>query len=300
MSLENAIGIVNFDGNNGYKDRVNGPRIIMNPSDPIKFAEWHVLAEGDSWFHFNRIGFQENLLQELEFSKTTVIVNMAMSGDNIAQMINHHTPGLFNSARVKAFKDAVAYVKWDFILISACGNDVIDAFDGGYDVGDKKVQIIKSCSNPTSFLDFIDNDSLDATIISIKQSFDILISLVRGIDNRLNLETKIIAHTYDYFTLRNISGSKSTRYKALKRNKVPATYWKQITGLMNDRICVALLSFNNSIKYPNVVVVDTLGTLDQADQDEPGNTRHWRNEIHPNRDGYNLIARKRVNKHLNP
>lgn len=261
-----AIFPQNFDH---YKNIINGAGGTMNPDNPIKSAKWHVLAEGDSWFHFNALRIQENLLHALMFEKSTVIVNMALSGDNIIQMINPNIPGLFNKIRAKAFKAALKYREWDFILLSACGNDLIDAFDGGYDVGDsKKVKLIKACKKPNDYSDFLNLDELDTAINSIKESFDYMVQLIKETGGSKNHKTKIIAHTYDYFTLRDVqNGHKSIRQKALEKHNVPKTYWKQITGLLNDRLRDLLLSFNDSTKYPNVLVINTMDTLTPADQD---------------------------------
>lgn len=285
---------VDFDT---YKKALSG---LDSKREQVIYAKWHVLAEGDSWFHFNRSPFkgpQENLLKTLEFKKSAVIVNMAMSGDNVAQMMNPNIPGFFNASRVATFKSALEYRKWDMILLSACGNDLIDAFDGGYDIGTRKVKIIQACDNPTSFTDYLNLADLDDALESIKDSYSNLISIIRNAGGKKNDTTKIIGHTYDYFTLRNIkSKGKSKRQIALEKHGVPPTYWKQITGYLNDRLRGLLLSFNGA----NVVIVDTMDTLNPADQDEPENTRHWRNEIHPNFDGYSKIARERVNKYLEP
>ena len=283
-----------------YKNKFYGPDGALNPSDPALKADWHVLAEGDSWFHFNKLRPQENLLMQLEFARSTVVCNLALSGDNVAQMINPKIPGLFNKSRAKTYKSALELRRWDMILLSACGNDLIDAFVGGYDVGkDKKVKLIKSCENPKDFKDFLNMEDLEVAIKSISQSFAHMIKLIRESGKGKNEKTKIIVHTYDYFTLRDApKGDKTRRQKALEKHGVPKTYWKQISGLMNDRLAALLLSFNNPSKYPNLHVINTMDTLTPADQDEPGNTRHWRNEIHPNADGYRMIAKERVNQHL--
>lgn len=285
-----------------YKNKFYGPGGVLNPSDPALKADWHVLAEGDSWFNFNEIRLQENLLMELEFEKSTVICNLALSGDNVAQMINPKIPGAFNKSRAKSYKSALEFKQWDMILLSACGNDLIDSFVGGYDVGkDRKVKLIKACENPRDFKDFLNMDDLEIAIKSITESFAYMIKLIRETGKGKNKKTKIIAHTYDYFTLRDApKGDKSRRQKALEKHKAPKTYWKQISGLINDRMAGFLLSFNDPLNYPNVFVINTMDTLTPADQDEPGNTRHWRNEIHPNAEGYRLLAKQRINQYLYP
>ena len=294
-----ALFVRGFDD---YKSRFYGPGRSMNSSDPVFSADWHVLAEGDSWFNFNELRLQENLLQQLEFKKSTVICNLALSGDNVAQMINPKILGIFNKSRAKTYKLALELKQWDMILLSACGNDLIDSFVGGYDVGkDKKVKLIKSCENPKDFKDFLNMDDLEVAVNSITDSFANMIKLIRETGKGNNINTKIIAHTYDYFTLRDApKGDKSRRQKALEKHNVPKTYWKQISGLINDRMAGFLLSFNDQKKYPNVFIINTMDTLTPADQDEPGNTRHWRNEVHPNAEGFRTLAKNRINQYLQP
>ncbi|NOS97049.1 MAG: hypothetical protein HOP25_01070 [Methylotenera sp.] len=291
-----------INGYEEYKELRSGAGTITDEGRKINFCNSHILAEGDSWFHFNLLGVQENLLQSIEFSKPTAIANMALSGDDVSQMMDGSIKGFFNKSRVKHFKAAIAYQQWDMFLLSAGGNDLINAFDGGYKVSDTEtVQIIKKKdenSNGLSHLDYIDEKALKQALAHIKECFAQIIAMLRH-DSR-HSQTPIIAHTYDYFTLRHCKNKKdkSIRQKALENCNVPKTYWKLITELMNDQLAQTLLTFNDDGTYPNVRVINTLSTLTQADQDVEGNTKHWRNEIHPNKTGYNKLAKDRINQYL--
>ncbi len=300
-SLKQSAVIKNWEN---YIKAKNGSGGVLD-TDPtvraIQFAEWHILAEGDSWNNFNEARLEENLLQELLFDKPTAIANISLSGDNIAQIINPKVKGLFNGQRVAILNTALEYQKWDMILISAGGNDLIDSFSlkKGYEIFEgKSVRILKKPKNiPTKFEDFIDEENLKAVLEVIKSSYKIFIDKVRA--TKHNKKTKIIGHTYDYFTLRIGTGrNKSIRQKAMEEFGVPVIYWKQITGYLNLKLAEALLDINKYDK--NVFIANTLDTLVPADPDEPGNTRHWRNEIHPNNEGYRKIARDRINEHLRP
>ena len=260
-----------------YKKLRNGEWSLTDKGTELNFCDWHILAEGDSWFHLNRkFGIAENLILSLEFTKPTAIANLAMAGDNESQMIDGSMKGLLNKSRVAAFTGAVNYQHWDMYLISAGGNDLIDAFDGGYIISDTEtVKIIKENSSATKYEDYINHEALTKAIKHIKDCFIELIYILRL--NPKNTDTKIITHTYDYFTLRNCKTKKSKRQIALEKHNIPIKYWKQIAKHMNEALRNALLSFNNNTTFKNVVVIDTLGTLAPASENVPGNTGYWRN-----------------------
>ena len=280
-----------------YKNLTDGPLSKLRPDLSLKNRDWHVLAEGDSWFSFSSKNLNCNLLTVLEFNKSTAICNLSCPGDNVDQMMNDSKKGLFNSRRVKIFKRAVKHRKWDLFLLSAGGNDLIDAFDGGYEVSQKiKLKIIKSDKNGNDYLDYLDLNALQLALEHIKSCYQAMIDIFRS--SKANKNTKIISHTYDYFTIRNIKDKKdkSSRQKALEGHGVPRIYWKQIVTHMNQALSDALFSFNDPAK--NIYIVRTIDTLVPADEQEPGNTKHWRNEIHPNEDGYIKLGHDKINAYL--
>src|ERR1039457_3815405 len=98
--------------------------------------DWHILAEGDSWFHFGftpAIGQPRNLLDPLEFNKSTVIASVALSGDTI----QHISQPSANPSLL----EAMGYRKWNLILVSAGGNDLIDALSGSYTIKGTTIEI---------------------------------------------------------------------------------------------------------------------------------------------------------------
>lgn len=283
-----------------YENLTTGPVSSISPDKSLNWCDWHVLAEGDSWFSFNKItDLNGNLLSVLEFEKPTAICNLSFPGDNVAQMMDGTEKGILNKKRVAVFKKAVASRKWHMFLLSAGGNDLIDAFDGGYSISDnKKVQIIKKDTQGNDYLDYIDTVALKLALDHIKECYQIMIDIFRSDDQ--NKRTKIISHTYDYFTIRDCKNKKdkSIRQAALEKNGVPRIYWKQIVTHMNLALSEVLLSFNDHSN--NIYIVRTLDTLTPADEQETGYTRHWRNEIHPNREGYTKLAQDRINQYLFP
>ncbi|WP_124552183.1 SGNH/GDSL hydrolase family protein [Methylophilus methylotrophus] len=288
-----------------YKKDRYGPGVIDSEVMKLRFAQWHVLAEGDSWFHLNALRPQENLLQQLQFSQDTAIASLAMAGDNINQMMNPKIGGFLSGLRAKKFVEAIKYQKWDMILISGGGNDMIDAFtfaDGYPTINGTKVHILRQDIEdrgfPDRFEEYLDENALQATLETITHYYSELIKLVRG--SPLNAKTRIIGHTYDYFTFRNQTSKreKSVRQNALEDLKVPVTLWKSISCYLNDRLRLTLL--NLADVGNDVIIVDTINALVQASPDSLGNTLHWRNEIHPNYLGYKKIFDDRLKNFLYP
>ena len=84
--------------------------------------KFKVLAEGDSWFTLGAVP-SSNLLFSLEVTKPTALVSIAEPGDTI---MNMGDPGRMLQLR-RLLADPRFSYKWDAILISGGGNDLIDS-----------------------------------------------------------------------------------------------------------------------------------------------------------------------------
>ncbi len=262
-----------------------GPHIAgFNPGH----FSWHILAEGDSWFHFNRVGPQENLLQHLSFEKDTAVVNVAMSGDTVQDIIA--------GKRYRFFEKALAEYKWHLILLSAGGNDLIDAFCGDYIVNGKRIQILKDTKDSRDFMDYIDENALADLLKAVTEGYEKIIQLRNTLGKGKNKETKILTHCYDYFTMRNNPESDSRRYRMLNRFDIAPKLWPSISDYLVDALAKTLLSLASP--QNEFYVVDTRATLVRADSLTIGNSNDWRNEIHPNHIGYAKIAKQHVNNKI--
>lgn len=91
---------------------------------PLSEFAWRFLAEGDSWFSIGALNpfDSANLLQEMAFRRRCVAVNCAQPGDTLQRMVDTRRDPQF----VALLAGARARV-WDAILLSAGGNDLIDA-----------------------------------------------------------------------------------------------------------------------------------------------------------------------------
>lgn len=262
-----------------------------------KNYDWHVLAEGDSWFNlgFNPLspeffGGAKNLLEALDFKKSTVIANLALSGDTIKHI-----------ADLKANQnllDALDYRKWHLILISAGGNDLIDALIGDYKIEGAAIEILKKSVPSSHFMEYINTIALESLLNYIETYYFKISELRNTIGSGKNKDAIIIVHCYDYIVARNAParflGFKlgPWAHKAFKAYQIPQNNWKLITDYLFNRLAERLSRLPN--KIPNFAVVNTLGTLHLADPNEKGNSNDWANEIHPNPDGYSKLAEKKM------
>ncbi len=270
-----------------YGDYIK-PNPIPGHGIDVDNYPWQILSEGDSWFNFNRFAPEENLLQHLNFKKDTVIVNVALSGDTIQDILE--------KKRFRFFRDALKSRKWSMILFSAGGNDLIDAFCGDYHIGGEVIKILKSATSK-DFMDYIDDAAMDKLLANIQTSYEKVAKLRVSLAKGINSQTPIVLHCYDYFTIRNGSENISKRCKALKKQHVPVDLWEPISKYMVDRLAKALFELHDPSNH--FYVVDTCRTLISADANVIGDSKDWRNEIHPNHGGYQKLADQRVSPVLN-
>lgn len=270
-----------------YSDYIK-PNPIPGHGVDVDNYPWQILSEGDSWFNFNRFAPEENLLQHLNFKKDTVIVNVALSGDTIQDILE--------KKRFRFFRDALKSRKWNMILFSAGGNDLIDAFCGDYHIGDEVIKILKPATSK-NFMDYMNDAAMDKLFAYVQASYAKVAKLRVSLAKGINSETPIVLHCYDYFTVRNGSENISKRCKALKKQRVPVELWKPISEYMVYRLAKTLLDLHDPTKH--FYVVNTCGTLISADDNVIGDSNDWRNEIHPNHGGYQKLADQRVSPELN-
>jgi lysophospholipase L1-like esterase len=271
-----------------YTERLSLAKEIMqmNPRPTYK-----VLAEGDSWFHitgakpFNL----RNLLDGISFNEQyTALANMALSGDVVFRIAQRF--------KNQKFYDALQQ-PWNMIMLSAGGNDLIDALSelGHYKVADRTLSIIKSNPLGTQYKHFINEEDLTLLLETIFSSYS---NMAEYIKTTVNKHTPIVLHTYDYPTPNDapaitIIGTRGPwLYRALCKKtgkNVPEKYWKEISDYCFDRLSDTLSALN---KLPNFTVVKTKGLLNRAELNQKGESKDWRNEIHPNSDGFKKLSKK--------
>ena len=239
--------------------------------NPISF-----LAEGDSWFAYPRqfiiAGPASNIVQVLGRKKRYVIYSTACNGDEAVTMMT--------GDQKFAFTKRVMHTKFDIILFSGGGNDIVGKYDFDF--------FLKPRSTSPKLEDCIEMERLDNKLRQIRSVYVELIE--RTLQYSMNKDIKIITHTYDYavpdekgyelFDLIPIGDSWIYPY-LMEKGFEKKTEQRKVIKLM-------LSKFRDEIKslqkiYRKVFfVVNTQGTL---------NDNQWRNEIHPTPGGFNIISK---------
>lgn len=257
---------------------------------PGVFYSWkdydrHYLAEGDSWFSLSDIlspSFLYRFGNNVPLKQSTLIVNCSYPGDTLARMVdwskNRNFPNLL--ARKKFGW------KWDGILLSGGGNDIIDATLS-------PAGILQRCANPAGIQDFIVGDAMTVLEEHLKYNFRYLVGLRDNSEIEENRTIPIFFHTYGYPTPRNAPASVSGPwlYKAFNQMGIPTHYWNALSDALMDKLADMLRSFAGI--STNLRLIDTLNnvTLNRANAGDTGNSGDWLNEIHLNNNGKDKVAR---------
>jgi hypothetical protein len=249
------------------------------------FPDQQFLAEGDSWFTISGIPAY-NLLFELRFRKQTRIVNCATPGDTIKHVAQ--------ITKNRSLREALSRsgLRWDAILLSGGGNDLIDAADDillGQDARDE--------SNIRGPADYCSAERLQDLIADVQDGYR-KIAALRDADNGSARGAPILTHTYDYATPRNaparflIGSLGPWLYTALVACVVPKAHWVAVADYLINALAEGILALQKGPQpIANFHVVDTRGTLKRAQLDHPGSSNDWQNEIHPNGGGYEKLAK---------
>ncbi|HEY0664306.1 MAG TPA: hypothetical protein VGD18_06840, partial [Thiobacillaceae bacterium] len=128
----------------------------LQPDDPA--YAWRLLAEGDSWFTVGAIP-SSNLLYELRLKKPTVVLNLGYPGDTIASVAQ--LSGNAEFARRLAHPNWAS--KWDAILLSGGGNDLIDR------AGDLIRARPRGAGRKAA--DYVDGDKLAAFALDVQAAY---------------------------------------------------------------------------------------------------------------------------------
>lgn len=243
---------------------------------------WRFLAEGDSWFTIGAIP-SSNLLYEMRLKKRAVILNLGYPGDTISNIAQLSANTEF--ARRLAHPNWVS--KWDAILMSGGGNDLID----------RAADIIcqpPAGSSGNKAADYIAGDHLEAFRSAVQEGYRKIVAL-RDAPASPSKGKPIIVHTYDYPTPRPAPANflivpitKPWMHPVFEKRAVPKALRGKIAVRLLDGLATALLDLEREL--PAFHVADTRKLLIRADIDAKGNSGDWLNEIHPNSDGYRKIA----------
>ncbi|MFZ5507118.1 MAG: hypothetical protein ACOY7P_16650 [Pseudomonadota bacterium] len=244
----------------------------------------HCLAEGDSWFSLAALP-GGNVLQELVLEHDTLVVSTAYPGDTLKHIVDWRR----NVPFVKLLADRRLGRAWDAVLLSAGGNDLIDA-------ALSPKGILRRCSGGEATPEECLDDAGVRTFESyLRANMEEIINLRdgRGSPNR---GVPIVMHTYDFPTARPAPALFMNGpgvfgpwlYRAYTEHATPEPLWVPLTDLLINRLADLLCGLD----LPGLHVVNTRDSLIRADERAKGDSGDWLNEIHANRDGRKKIARR--------
>lgn len=257
----------------------------------LSSPRYRMLAQGDSWFSINGLNLfrASSLLPHLDFGQSAIVVNCADPGDTLTHMVDWRRDPWFAS-----YLCGPRERPWDAMLLSAGGNDLIDALGVGpvdqhgtpHSPGDRLLLTkVERARLPAG--SYISEDGWSLFATHLRAQFVALDSMRAASKN--NRDMPIITHTYDYPMPRDVGAGLRFGpwlYPALLMYNVPRADWETLAKVLIDR----LFDLVSNMPLQNFHVVKTLGTLRPADADPNVKSDDWLNEIHPTSAGYRQIA----------
>lgn len=269
-----------------FPDELQGNGEITRPGVFFSWSDYecHYLAEGDSWFSMSDVlspSFLYRFGNHVPLKQSTLIVNCSYPGDTLARMVDW-TRNL-NFPKLLARKNFAW--KWDGILLSAGGNDIIDA-------ALEPAGILQSCASPASYKDFIATNAMNILNDHLEIFFRYLVSVRDTSEIIENRFIPIFYHTYGYPTPRYAPASIAGPWlcKAFMQKNIPPQYWNELSDAIMNELADLLRSFVNISS--NLQLVDTLKyvNLIRAASGSTGDSGDWMNEIHLNNAGKDKFA----------
>jgi hypothetical protein len=275
-------------------------RIPVTEVNATKFenADWRttlndyrrvILAEGDSWFSYGSTKFR-NLPSALTLPDPTCVLNIAEPGDTLRRM--HETtrnPELYFYLRNKGGR------RWNAILLSGGGNDLIDAI---WNKDDQRSEILVRPADPalidaSTLRQVVNEEALAALLGYIRTNVGQIVEEGRDGGDGESRDVPLFMHTYALVQPRDAPvkhlGQGPWLYPACVWLGIDPRLWLDLSRMLLGELAACL----KSIDLPNFFVVDTLAETTALMPAEPGSRGHsndWENEIHPDRHGYKKLA----------
>jgi lysophospholipase L1-like esterase len=283
-----------------FKARLVDPYVAIGGGEdgpfPFDLYAHRCLAQGDSWFSIGSIppGLTTNTLEELWLSRSAAVVNCARPGKLLRRMTNTVSEPHF--LRLLTGKLAL---RWDAILVSGGGNDLIEAATVS-PAADTKLRLLRRPderpADPSSGDDYVNPAGWGTFEGYLRKVFGYL---VRKRDSGINAGVPMVLHNYARIVPRPAPagfGHGPWLETALAMYDVPVDDELAVADALLarlDRLIRALLDEQTKAPNANLHLVDTRAAgLEPADADATGPSGDWLNEIHPTRDGYRKLARR--------
>jgi hypothetical protein len=259
------------------------------PAFPIEHYPWKCLAQGDSWFSIGAIPpfLTTNLLKGLELSTGTCVVSCATPGATLRRMAD-----TTRSRKFLQLLNGTVAIKWDGILLSGGGNDLIEAvLSMDPEPSLRLLRVQGEWGDPAlGPHKYVSDPGWDTFSGHLGAVFD---ALIQERDKGVNSGQPLILHSYDLPAPRNAPAGLNFGpwlSKALEAFTIAQPDWNMVAEELFTRLHKLLGDFEQD--FPNVHLVDTLHTLTPAPNNSSAPSADWQNEIHPTEVGYQKLSDK--------
>ena len=272
-------------------------RVLNNAGRPEEFdlVERVLLAQGDSWFSIGSLppGLTSNLLAQMELTRSAAVVNCARPGIELSHMTDTSSQQSFRKLLAGLFA-----VKWDAILFSGGGNDLIDAASVGPGA-QPDLRLLATMGergqNPASGDGYISDPGWKTFETHMTEVFNSVVALR---DSGINHQVPMVFHTYAHIMPRPAPvapGHGPWLQPAMVAFAVPPDKWLAVSSALMDRLAklfTQLMDVHRAAD-PNceLHLVDSRPVpIVTGDQNDTGSSGDFLNEIHPTREGYTKLA----------
>lgn len=275
--------------------KLYSPSDVLFPNDanPVDFArfKYRFLAQGDSWFSIGTLNLlkNSNLLEQLDFPKANCAVNCARPGATLTHMVDNVRDPDFVSLLCGTKKEP-----WHGILLSAGGNDMIDAL-GHKGINDPAKRLFLKPSEITGDLtkceSYLSPAGWATFVNHIHLVFDDLVKLRDS--TALNKNIPIFLHTYHFPTIRDAGEPLfgPWLFKAAQSFDIPEAIWPTLGRKLFNQFGELLDSI--ALLHNNLHVYDSANLVTNITPAQPrksGESGDWINEIHLTKAGYKKLS----------
>jgi hypothetical protein len=255
-----------------------------------------LLSVGDSWFGMFVPLFQQNLnlLEALQTNQEAVVIDKSQIGLTARDVTSHQR---WDDLQM-LIADSKRGFRFDLIMVSAGGNDLIDRLTESLDAQLRTALLAGKTFTPEELVGMLRNRHLQV-LDDIEADYRKLIRLRDS--SSLNQGCPILAHNYDFITPRNapaILGVGPWACTALARAGITdPEEQKAFTDECLLEFAQRLESIVGSEK--NFRVARTQGTLEPAQLEDTGPAGDWHDEIHPSATGFAKLCNQVFNPMAN-
>ena len=272
-------------------------RVMQSGGRPEEFdlVAKTCLAQGDSWFSIGSLppGVTSNLLAQMELTRSVAVVNCARPGLQLSHMSDTSRQPTF----LRLLTGRLA-VKWDAILFSGGGNDLIDAATVG-PAAPPELRLLATAAErgagPLSGDDYVSKPGWQTFQTHMTAVFDGIVGLR---DGGINRQVPMVFHTYAHIMPRPApvgAGHGPWLQPAMTAFGIPQGDWLAVSSALMDRLAdlLAALIAVQRVADPACALhlVDSrLIPIVVGDPTADGPSGDFLNEIHPTRGGYTKLA----------